>query len=48
MTLPIMTDKEYEELLQKLVTEVHTVSELSDEMCRKVLRYLIRKNMKNV
>ena len=42
----IMTEQQYETMLQQLVTEQITVSSLTDEMCRKVLRYLIRKNIK--
>jgi len=41
-----MTEQQYEELLQQLVTDQLTVSSLTDELCRKVLRYLIRKNIK--
>lgn len=42
----IMTEQQYETLIKCLVTEEITVSSLTDEMCRKVLRYLIRKNIK--
>jgi hypothetical protein len=38
-----MIKPEYEKILQQLMNQELTVSELSDERCRLVLRYLILK-----